>query len=118
MSITITVDRGQTHFNTGETISGQISWELEKDPKKVTLNLFWYTAGKGSQDVGVVDSLVIDTLNRSDSMAFSFQLPEEPYSYSGKLISICWALEAFVKKGKDKDQYELVVAPEGYEICL
>lgn len=116
MSITIDVDKSQTEFQPGDRISGHISWELDKEPKKVTLNLFWYTEGKGSQDVGVVDSVVIDTLNRSDTVEFSFQLPEEPYSYSGKLISICWALEAFVKKGKDKAQYELVVAPGGVEV--
>ena len=116
MSIRIEVNNDQKEFEPGQTLSGKVIWDVDKDPQCVSLNLFWSTDGKGSEDVEVVDSLDIDSFSRSGEKDFQFELPSEPYSFSGKLISICWALEAFVKKGSDKDSYELIIGPGGKEV--
>ena len=118
MSIVIEVKNKQTEFEPGDTVSGTVFWDVAKDPKRVTLNLFWYTDGKGSQDLEIITSLEIESFSCRGEKAFSFELPGEPYSFSGKLISICWALEVFVKKGSAKQQYEFVLGPGGREVRL
>ena len=118
MSIRIEVENNQKEFEPGDSISGKVFWDLTKEPKRVSVNLLWYTDGKGSEDLEVVDSMEIESFNFRGSKGFTFVLPDEPYSFSGTLISICWTLEAFAKKSKDKDQYELVVAPNGKEVRL
>lgn len=118
MTISITTKNDINAFNPSDEVNGQINWLLSKDPKRITVNLMWRTEGKGTQDVEVVDSREFKVFNQSGKQDFSFTLPIAPYSCSGKLISICWALEAFVKSGKDECRYELIVAPNAEEIRL
>jgi hypothetical protein len=74
-------------------ITGDISrWPIE-------VRLFWYTQGKGTRDVEVVDSLRVDNPEPSGHTRFSFQLPAGPYSFSGRLITLDWAIEAVALPG-------------------
>jgi hypothetical protein len=50
--------------------------------------------------------------------AFRFVVPEEPYSFSGKLISLTWALEAVAQPGERMGRRELVVGPGAREVVL
>ncbi len=118
MSIHIEIENNQKEFEPGDAISGKVTWDLENEPKKVSVNLLWYTDGKGSEDLEVVDSMEVESFSCRGNKSFSFVLPDEPYSFSGTLISICWTLEAFAKKGTDKDHYDIVVAPNGKEVRL
>ena len=43
---------GRRNFRGGETVEGVAGWRLEKPPKSVELRLFWFTRGKGTEDVG------------------------------------------------------------------
>ena len=47
-------------FFPGETITGTVVWDLDQTPESMTLNLLWFTRGKGDEDVGLVDSFPID----------------------------------------------------------
>ena len=55
---------------------------------------------------------------RTGNRPFRFQLPDAPYSFSGKLISLIWAIEAVAEGIKEAARYEFVLAPEGREIEL
>ena len=80
--------------------------------------MIWFTRGKGTQDVGVVNQRTIASPGRIGNQRFDFKLPEGPYSFSGKLISVVWALELVTPKGKDSARAEFSLSPTGSEIEL
>lgn len=105
MTISIHIDQDQDRFHPGEQISGAVEWQCDKEPREITVNLLWSTEGKGTQDVEVVDSQTISVFGNSGREEFSFELPLGPYSYSGRMLSINWAVEAVPKKGKEFAQF-------------
>lgn len=112
----IRIPEGQTSFRPGQIIRGSLSWLCEKPPKKAQLSLLWYTEGKGTEDVGVVDMMDIENPLASENRSFEFRLPVGPYSFSGRLISLIWALELQVDK--DVRRSEFVLSPSGNEVDL
>jgi hypothetical protein len=105
-------------FLGGETVEGVAGWRLEKPPTSVELRLFWFTRGKGTEDVGVVSRMRFDAPQQEEGRRFSFTLPAEPWSFSGQLISLIWALELVAEPGERTVRVELVVSPTGQEILL
>jgi hypothetical protein len=118
VSLTIEIPDGRRAFRPGDRIEGTVSWYLEADPKSVELRLFWYTQGKGTQDVEIVQGVPFDNPGAVDSRAFSVELPLAPYSFSGKLISLLWALELVAEPGGETARLEITVSPTGVEILL
>lgn len=118
MSLTIETAGGRRAFRPGDRIEGTASWYLEKDPRSVDLRLFWYTQGKGTQDVEIVQEVPFDNPGAVDSRAFSVEVPLAPYSFSGKLISLVWALELVAEPGGETGRLEITVSPTGVEILL
>ena len=106
------------NFRPGETVEGVAGWRLDKPPKAVELRLFWFTRGKGTEDVGVVNQMRFDAPQLEEGRKFSFILPAEPFSFSGQLISVIWALELVVEPGDFSTRVELVMSPSGEEILL
>ena len=109
---------GATAFAPGETVEGTASWQLEKPARTVELRLFWYTQGKGDQDVGVVLTVPFPEPALQDRRSFHVVLPQGPYSFSGKLISLLWALEVVAEPGSRAGRIEIVVSPSRREIVL
>jgi hypothetical protein len=114
----ITLNEGRTTYSPREMVRGAIRWGLNGDPKRLELSLFWYTAGKGTRDVSIVETTRLDDPGASGSKDFSFTLPEGPYSFSGKLISLLWALELTCSPGSETVRREITVSPTGREIIL
>ncbi len=115
-TIDIEITDKQTSFLPGQTISGNVRWLCSDPPKKASLQLIWYTEGKGDEDVGLADKIKFENLYASDEKPFEFQLPIGPYSFSGRLISLTWALELQVDK--EVIRKEIVLSPNGNEIML
>ena len=90
-------------------MAGRVSWQLDRDPKKAVLRLFWYTEGRGTQDVGIVEELQLPTNQPYHEQEFQFKIPAEPYSFQGKLITLKWALELIVNK--EVNRLDLLVSP-------
>jgi hypothetical protein len=109
---------GRTTYRPGEVISGRASWRVEDDPSSAELSLFWYTSGKGTQDVGVVQQTTFATPRRQDQRDFTLPLPREPFSFSGKLISIVWAVELILEPGKQVARCEFVLSASGREVVI
>jgi hypothetical protein len=105
-------------FAPGETVEGTVSWQLEKLAETVELRLFWYTTGKGDQDVGVVSTVPFPSPALHDQRSFSIPLPSGPYSFSGSLISLLWALEVVAEPGARAGRIEILVSPTRQEIML
>ena len=108
---------GGTVFRPGETLSGVAKWSLDRDVKSIEVRLFWFTRGKGTQDVEIVDRITFDAPPRTDEHPFSFVLSEAPYSFNGTLISLTWAIE-MVAKGVDPARNEFILSPFEREIDL
>lgn len=108
----------KTTYAPGETVEGTIQWNLEANPHSLELALFWYTAGKGTRDVGVVNSLKFDAPGALGQKDFAFDLADGPYSFSGKLISLIWAIELTCLPGGESVRREFVLSPTGHEILL
>jgi hypothetical protein len=109
---------GATTFVPGEAVEGTASWHLEKPAQSVELRLFWYTQGKGDQDVGVVATVPFPEPALQDRRAFHISLPAGPYSFSGRLISLLWALEVVAEPGSRAGRLEITVSPTRREILL
>ena len=82
------------------------------------VRLFWYTRGKGTEDVELVDTVAFPNPQTTDQRTFRFALPEAPYSFSGKLISIIWAIELIVEPGRSVERREIVMSPSGREVVV
>jgi len=118
MSIQIQIIEERTAFRPGETIRGNVSWSLPVAPTQITLELFWSTRGKGRVDTKVVESVQIDHPAASGDQAFDLKLPNEPYSFSGKLVSLLWALRLVIHPSQEQAQVNLTISPTGQEINL
>jgi hypothetical protein len=108
----------KTVFAPRETIRGVIEWNLDANPRRLDLSLFWYTAGKGTRDIGLVHNVGFNDPGTRGSKDFSFALPDGPFSFSGKLISVIWAIELTCSPGSETARREMVLSPTGKEILL
>jgi len=112
------IDDNRRWFLPGETISGRMAWDLDTEEDVVELRLFWHTSGKGTEDVEIVRELRVNTPESRGERGFSFELPMGPYSFSGSLITLAWALELVALPGGELERIEFVVAPTPVEIRL
>lgn len=118
---------GRHVFAPGDEVTGTATWHLAEPPASVEVRLYWQTQGKGDQDVDVVaretaggDSREgsFHNLGSDGALPFRFRLPEGPYSFSGKLISLLWGVELVAEPGGALGHVEIVVSPIGAEIRI
>jgi hypothetical protein len=110
-------DGGQS-YKPGDSIRGRVTWQVDDEPQSAELRLFWYTSGKGTQDVETIDSVAFTAPQMNDDRSFTLSLPRQPFSFSGKLISLVWALELIVEPGANVARQEFVMSSTGREIVL
>jgi hypothetical protein len=108
----------RTAYSPGETLTGMAAWELDQPATALELRLFFYTQGKGTQDTSIVDRVRFEHPSAAERRPFQFRLPEGPYSFSGKLISLCWALELVAEPGEQSQRLDLIIAPGGKEVLV
>jgi len=118
MNLAIFPSDGRTVYAPGETIPGTARWELDREVDSLELRLAWETDGKGTKDSASVKSVFFDSPGLSGMRDFTFQIPDGPYSFSGKLITLSWALWLIPKKSKQSGKFPLVISPTGREIDL
>jgi hypothetical protein len=116
--LSIKLHDDKTVFAPRDTIRGVIEWNLDSNPRRLDLSLFWYTAGRGTRDVGMVHQIPFDNPGMRGSKEFSFSLPDGPLSVSGKLVSIIWAIELTCSSGSETARREIVLSSTGKEILL
>lgn len=99
-------------------LAGQVEWSSKNRNETIEISLYWYTTGKGTQDIEIVDEHVFDTVATSGKKSFSFKLPDQPYSFSGKLITLSWAIEAKMTSQNTRDEFEFIMSPFDAEVLL
>lgn len=102
----------------GQAFTVRLRWELEERPERLVVNLLWYTSGKGDEDIRVVTGETLEDPGPGGERVFEFTAPLHPPSFSGRLISLSWALEALVDPGQQVERLELVIGPEAAEVQL
>lgn len=113
----ISMRGGKEVFEPGEWVSGTIAWELKKLTKSgIVIRLVWWTEGFGSRDDGCEASLGLPCKELYGSRSFSLRAPEAPYSFSGSLITLRWAVEATA--GKVSRLIPIIIAPGGKEVKI
>jgi len=109
----ITTELDVKSFAPGESLSGQANWMSSGPITSAELRLFYYTEGRGTQDVELVETQQMQVPG-----AFAFQLPDGPYSFSGRLITLAWALELIIHPGDSVTRLNFVLSPSAEEIDL
>ncbi len=117
-SLRIATQQQRKNFRPGEEINGAAGWNLEAKPKSAEVRLFWYTEGKGTRDLEVVATEKLDAPGQNDERPFHFTAPEAPNSFSGKLISVIWAVELVLEPGGQAERVQITISPTGEEILL
>jgi hypothetical protein len=116
--LSVETAEGQTAFRPGDKVRGAASWSLDDEPESIELRLYWHTEGAGDQDLNVVEIVPFRAVAKEDQRNFVVRLPNGPYSFSGKLISLIWGLEVVAQPGELAGRTEIVVSPSGREILL
>jgi hypothetical protein len=101
-----------------ERVRGTCSWSFDTTPKGIELRLFWYTSGKGTADFNTVEVFSVNEPLKEGKRDFSFTLPAIPWSFSGELISLMWAIEMIAEPGGETERFEITVSPSGKKILL
>jgi hypothetical protein len=105
-------------FKPGDTIAGQATWHLDTDAEAIDLRLFWFTDVDGSRQVEVVESRRIDRPEPNGERSFRFRIPESPYSFSGRLFTLAWAVELVVIPSGEAERLDIVVGPRPIEVSV
>jgi hypothetical protein len=114
----IAVRKQPAQFQPGEEIAGAAQWRLDHAPKAVEVRLLWHTSGRGIEDVCVVETVRFDAPEQDDTRSFSITTPNAPHGFSGRLITLEWALELVALPSKENARTDLVIAPHGRAIDL
>ena len=117
-SLQIQLEENRTGFRPGERIRGRAEWSLDAAPAKVAVHLCWFTRGKGTTDTEVVEEKTLESAAPRRQGTFDFRAPDQPYSFSGGLISLIWAVELVTEPGDNCERMEITIGPEAREIDL
>jgi hypothetical protein len=118
IALELAFDENANACEPGGRIAGTASWTAERPPEGIELRLFWYTKGKGDQDLSVVETIVVDSPQATDRRPFSFRLPATPPSFRGELVELVWAIEVVALPSEEAALREVVVGPGGQTISL
>lgn len=108
---TLTLDAAA--IEPGEAITGSVAWV--GTASQVSIGLRWETRGKGDQDTAVAASTTIP-VGGLDTVRFALTAPYQPFTFSGKLISVVYFVVASVDGVEERK--EIVIAPRGTEVVL
>ena len=114
----IEVQLQQEQFIPDEDITGEVLWSDLKPTDSIEIRLIWYTAGKGTRDIEVTYTNPITSVVSTGNETFNMTAPSYPYSFSGKLVSLIWAVEAVVLPSRDAATVPIVISPNRQEVLI
>jgi predicted ATPase len=79
-------------------LEGKATWQLDQAPAKMFLRLFWFTRGKGTEDIEVISETVFDHPLAAESLAF--QCPDMSF-------------EKIMARFKELKYRAAIIGPEG-----
>lgn len=116
--IRIETENNQLSFQPGDVIPIQVNWDVSTTCD-IEVDLCWSTKGRGTTDKFYAENQVIHLQGKpKGSKDLGFQAPIGPYSFSGKLISLVWSIEATRKSDDEYGALEIIIAPQKKELIL
>ena len=116
--VSLQLEGGSREYEPGAQVIAIADWEFETPEESIELRLYWKTRGKGDMDTNVVQEVSFDKPEPRGQKRLGIQLPDSPYSFSGKLVSLIWTLELEAFPSEESDIVEFTLAPGGKEIML
>ncbi len=117
--LAIRFDDDRTSYSPGETVRGRALWLYDKAPERIEVRLFWYTQGKGDRDLGIADTVEIDCAGAAaGDQPFALQLPDRPWSFQGKLITLTWSVEIVSLPKDEAEDFDIEVGPDAARVDL
>lgn len=108
----------RTAFVPGERLEVTVLWAFSQMPGTIDVRLFWITRGKGTEDIEIVHRAAIRAPAIAGEERCVFVLPDAPWSFSGRLISLVWGVEAVAASPEQAARCEFILAPDAAEIRL
>ena len=107
----------KTALQLREPIRGRVTWQSAQTPHSAEIRLFWRTEGKGDLDTAIAEQLIFENPQAADERTFSFVAPIFPPSFSGRLISLVWALELVID-GQSAAGVDLTISGRSGELTF
>jgi len=107
----IELDSDKMEYAPGGVVRGRVRWELDAPPRALSVRLFWYTDGRGTRNVGIVDAYDTQPMGGDNEERFELPMPAGPYTCAGALVSIQWAVEAVIDDGRITNNVDITVSP-------
>ncbi|WP_425398430.1 hypothetical protein [Aeoliella sp.] len=105
------IEQVDNPFAPGDVLKGSFVVHVEhaEEVKSAELSVLWYTAGKGEEDFGVhyfkrYTTEGPDGVELARRREFRTLLPEQPLSYDGLIVKVCWCarLRLFMSRGRQQ----------------
>lgn len=117
-TLRIHLDADPAQYRPGDPITGRVAWQLTDEDHALEIRLFWHTEGKGTTDVEIVEVQRLDDVQPTGEQTFRFIAPAGPYSFSGRLISLIWAIELVALPSNDADRARFNLSSTGEEVRI
>jgi hypothetical protein len=111
ITLELTLEEGRNVFEPGARVTGVAAWSAPAAPRGMELRLSWAMHGRGGRDFRIADTLPLPAPAATERRPFILTLPEGPYSFRGRLVTLVWTLELVALPGEEKAHVDLVVAP-------
>lgn len=116
-NLSIVLEKKQLMPN--EAIEFVVDWNLTNvDDLSLEIHLFWHTEGRGNEDLEIYESIPFVVQSAIGKKSFRMIAPCQPYSFSGKLISLIWKLEVVSPSTKLSCCEVLQISPTESSILL
>lgn len=113
MNVSIALDDPRAQHVPESTFAATVRWSGGEENTTGVVRLVWWTEGKGDRDFEIVAEHELDAVGGEGEAALEFTYPALPYSYSGKVVSIRWGIEAAFRPGKHLELLPLTMGPAG-----
>jgi hypothetical protein len=116
--VSIEIQAGLYSYCPGETLSGSASWKGDEAPQSVEVRLFWFTSGVSLSQAAIVKRIIVDRPAARASPQFQFVLPDGPWSFRGRFVSLNWAVEVVLLPSRGNARQFITVSPDRKQIDL
>jgi len=110
---------GRAAFEPGDVITGTVRWEgAAHGVREAEIQLVWSTSGHGDPETAVAASMGFVNPLAEDQRPFQLRLPRTPWSFSGRLITLAWAVRLMINRGAAMEHCPITVGPGGAGVVL
>ncbi|MBI1206305.1 MAG: hypothetical protein GC191_03330 [Azospirillum sp.] len=117
LSAHIELTGGHTFLLPGDLLGGSVRWRLDERLREAAVQLIWFVRGKGGAEDRVVATIPFDAPGSVDDRVFELGLPAGPYSFSGRLFTLSWAVR-LILDGAVAAHQDIVLSPTRQPIAV